>query len=307
MSRALVTGAAGFCARHLIPRLRDRLATTIVGADRRPHPDQTSVDRFLQLDLTDSAAVATLVQEVRPQLVFHLAGGLTGEPVEVFSGNADTTICLLDALRRHAPDAKVLLVGSAAEYGPVDPVRLPVTEEEPCRPSGPYGIGKHAATLAGLDAARAGMRVAVARPFNVIGAGVPRSLVLGAVIDRAIQALGSHHEPVIRVGDLTAERDFVAVDDVVEAYLRMIECGCWGEVFNVCSGRRVSISALVDLVLELSPRRLQVEEDPTLRGTSSARCFYGSFEKARLAFGFSPAVSIEEAVSDAWTLATAQS
>jgi GDP-4-dehydro-6-deoxy-D-mannose reductase len=275
--------------------------------DRRPRPAQASVDRYLEIDLTDSAAVASLVQDHRPQLVFHLAGGLTGGPGEVFALNADTTVGLLDALRRHAPDARVLLVGSAAEYGPVDSERLPVTEQEPCRPSEAYGIAKHAATLAGLDAARAGMKVTIARPFNVIGAGVPRSLVLGAVIERTIHALGSHQEPVVRVGDLSAERDFVAVDDVVEAYLRMIESGCWGEVFNLCTGRAVTVATLVEEVLALSPRPVRVEEDPTLAGTSPARSFYGSFEKARRAFGFEPAVSIEDAVADAWRFATCAS
>jgi GDP-4-dehydro-6-deoxy-D-mannose reductase len=210
------------------------------------------------------------------------------------------TVNVLESIRCYVPDCRVLLVGSFAEYGPVDLACLPVTEETACQPAGAYGIAKYAATLTGIDYARRySLRVIVARPSNIIGPGVPESLVVGTLLARAKQALALTH-PVVKVGDFDSERDFVAVTDAVDAYVRLLESEAWGEVFNICSGRACSIRYVAEALLANSSRPIDLELDGTLVPPSIIRSLYGSYEKAVRRIGFRPSTSLEESLKDTW-------
>ncbi len=220
--------------------------------------------------------------------------------MSIYQVNITGAVHVLEAVRCHVPDCGVLLVGSAAEYGPVAASALPVKEDMPCRPVGAYGISKYAATLAGMDySRRLGLKVLVVRPSNIIGPGVSPSLVVGALIARAKQALASSH-PVVKVGDSDNERDFVAVSDVVDAYVRLVQAGFWGEIFNLCSGRAYSIRHVAEVLLANASRRVTLGLDPDLVPPSAIRCVYGSYEKAARAIGFRPSTSLEEALKAAW-------
>ena len=130
---------------------------------------------------------------------------------------------------------------------------MPLAEDHECRPVGPYGLSKHAMTLAALDHARAdGTKVIVARPFNLVGAGMPTNLVAGAIAQRTRQAL-ARGESTITVGNANTQRDFIAVEDAVEAYVKLLQSGAWGEVFNICSGQATSIESIIQTLLSFSP------------------------------------------------------
>ena len=180
-----------------------------------------------------------LLRRVRPDLVFHLAGIQQGEAKDIYRTNVMGAVHLLEAVRQECHSSRVLLVGSAAEYGLVGKNELPVTESTPCKPQGPYGLSKYASTLAGLDWSRQfGMKVVIARPFNIIGAGISPNLFAGALLARAREALATQGDPMVKVGNMESQRDFIAVEDVVEAYMR-----CW----KVITGARFLISAPVAL------------------------------------------------------------
>jgi len=298
----LITGAAGFCATHLARRLCDLGGMRLVGLDRNA-PAAAHAGLWGELavaDIADAAALDALLRRVRPEWVFHLAGRMTGSPDELFAANAQGTRCVLDGVRRSAPEAAVLVVGSAAEYGWVDEADLPVREDQPCRPSAAYGRSKLAATRVALDARRrAHLRVVIARPFNVVGAGVPPSLVVGALVDRLKGVVGGH-APALRVGRLDTQRDFIAVDDLVDAYVRMLSGEHWGEIMNVCSGVPTSIGTVVNTLIRASAQPVRVEVDPLLVRTDDVLVSYGSGEKARRLLGFTPATSLEQSLADAW-------
>jgi GDP-4-dehydro-6-deoxy-D-mannose reductase len=305
----LITGVAGFCGAHLAGRLRREGAVHLTGVDRAARPAQCPVDEYYVADLDNEQEVAGIVERCHPAMIFHLAGLAPGaslalaatSTLELYRVNVMATLRLLEAVRLHAPNSKVLLVGSAAEYGTVTESNLPVTEEHPCRPTTAYGISKHAATLIGQDyARRLNMSIVIARPFNIIGPGVPRSLVLGALLQRAKEALSGTGAAVVKVGNLGSERDFIAVEDVVEAYWRMLQGDFRGEIFNLCSGEPCSIRKLGRVLLSNSSRPVRIEVDPALADRASIFPFYGSNAKARRAFGFSPTVSLEESLSAAW-------
>lgn len=302
MIRAIVFGAHGFTARYLIPRLVETEAAQVVAVDvpLRP-PAWARVDAYISRDIGDLDFVRRLVSDYKPDWVFNLAAVTQGSPADIYRTNFTGPINILEAVREAVAEARVLLVGSAAEYGRVEPDRLPLTEQSPCNPVGDYGISKHAMTLAAVDLVRRfGLKVVIARPFNLVGAGVPASLVVGAVLARAREALSKPGEPVVKVGNLDTQRDFVAVQDAVDAYVAMIKCGLWGEVFNICSGKPVSIRRVVEMALSHAPKPVRLVVDPKLVRPADSPVVYGSPEKARKAFGFQPSVTLEESLRRAW-------
>jgi len=208
---------------------------------------------------------------------------------------------LLDAVALAAPQAAVLLVGSAAEYGPVAPEALPVGEDHPCRPVGAYGISKLVATNLALEIARRrSLRVVVARPFNIVGAGVPTTLVVGAILDRLRRALLDGGRPLVRMGNLDAQRDFIAVEDAVDAYVRLIQCGRWGEVFNICSGKPCPVRRVVEQLLSYCSTPIELVVDPTLVRHDDVAVIYGDATKAADAIDFQPRITLSDALLAAW-------
>lgn len=301
--RAFITGVGGFSGVHLVRRLRQEPGIEIAGLGLKPsRPDACGLDHYFQADITNADAVATAVREFNPDLLFHLAGAAgNSTPVSrLYEVNVLGTVHVLEALRAVSRDCAALLVGSASEYGSVKASGLPITEDMPCRPIGPYGISKYVATLIAMDYARRyDMRVSVVRPFNIIGPGVSENLVVGALIARVKQAVESAN-PVIKIGDANSKRDFVDVFDVVDAYVRLAKSGVRGEIFNICSGRAYSIRHVAKTLLANSSRPIVLEVDPSLVSISPARIIYGSYRKAARAIGFRPSTSLKAALSEAW-------
>jgi GDP-4-dehydro-6-deoxy-D-mannose reductase len=301
--KALITGAGGFCGPHLVSRLRRESHIEICGLDRMAScPSYLSVDQYFQCDIARASEISSAISSFQPEWIFHLAGlaGGSAPDSRIYDVNLLGTIHLLEAVQRFVPRCRVLLIGSFAEYGAIDSQSLPVTEETPCHPIGAYGISKYAATLAGLDCARrAGLAVSVARPSNIVGAGVPASLVVGAMLARIKKAFASSH-PLLKVGDFESERDFIGVTDAVDAYVRLMQSGVSGQIFNVCSGVPVSIRHVAELLVANSTRPVELDFDRNLVAPSAVRRMYGSYGKAERAFGFQPSTSMEEFLRSAW-------
>ena len=312
--RALITGVSGFCGKHLAALLQAEGNVRIAGSDITERlPEDVAVDEYYRADVSDLDEISGVIRAFRPDMLFHLAGVSGGSssaahqasPRTAFQVNTMGAVNVLESVRLHMPDCRVLLVGSAAEYGCVPQAELPVSEERSCRPLGTYGASKFAATLAGQEYAhKFGLKVVMARPFNIIGPGMPRELVLGALTHRAKEALASSKDVIVKAGDLSAERDFVAVEDVVCAYVRLLQGNYWGEVFNICSGQPHSIRHAAEILFSHSPRRITLQTDTSLAG-SSVHSMCGSFEKAKRAIDYTPSVSLESSLAAVWSAAMA--
>jgi GDP-4-dehydro-6-deoxy-D-mannose reductase len=303
MITALITGVSGFCGRHLANRLHDKPGISVVGADIHEAAPQNlpHLSEYFSADLSVSKKADELISRVRPDWVFHLAGLSQGSPEDLYRVNLLAGIELLHACRSHAADARILMVGSAAEYGRVPDHTMPVKEEFVCSPRGDYALSKYALTLASLDYAHhRGIKVVVARPFNILGSGIPPSLVVGAILQRAKIALEQTDKPVIRVGNLDTKRDFVDVEDVVEAYITMLQQDHWGEIFNICSGVPHSIQSVAEELLSFAPSPVRLQIDSELLRPSDVPVMYGAWEKAHKAFGFVPRKSLHESLREAW-------
>ena len=219
-------------------------------------------------DLLDAEAVQALVRDTRPDQVLHLAAlthvpSAIADPVPTLQVNLIGTTHLIEAIRAHAPRARLLYASSADVYGRVPPEALPIGEDRPPAPLNPYSVSKAAAEMMCRQAhAAQGLDVIVARPFNHVGPGQrPEFAVSGFARSIAEVQLG-RRPPELPVGNLEATRDFSHVLDVCEGYLALLERGRSGETYNLCSGRETRLRDLLDRMIERSCCRARIVQDP---------------------------------------------
>ena len=267
-SSVLVTGADGFVGGHFGPALARRLmpaATLALGA-RTEVVDQATGAR-MPFDLTDPTSVRTVIETVRPDLVVHLAGQAVAVGSHAaratWALNFGGTLALAEAIGDIVPHATMLDVSSSEVYGRAFN-RGAAIETTPLEPTSAYARSKAAAEAMVADVLPSTSRLIVARPSNHIGVGQSTAFAVPAFAEQ-IARIERDGGGVMRIGNLDAERDFMAVEDVVAAYLRLI---CAAEhlpsrnVFNVASGRSTRIGTLLDRMLALSPVDIAMEVDP---------------------------------------------
>jgi GDP-4-dehydro-6-deoxy-D-mannose reductase len=273
MPRALVTGAGGFIGRYVVAELRRR-GIEIHKLRFRSAVDGSIAPRFRLDDSPESGQLVDLVRQAEPDVIFHLAG--TTDIRFLFDVNVGYAVRLIEGLQRAGLAATILLVGSAAEYGRIDEDKLPVSERFPCRPFTPYGISKHAQTLAALTAAAAGSRVIVARLFNVVGQGMPRHLPL---MDLAIRLAASEGKGELAVGNLDLERDFIDAADVAQSLVGLAFHPKADGVVNFCCGQGIWLRQLVERMAASVPWPVSLVTDERLFGSDSVRRMVGRPDK----------------------------
>lgn len=292
----LVTGGRGFLARHLLAELGRRFprARIVLTVRRAPEPG------FAACDLLDPGAALRLLLELRPSAVFHLAGttralGFNG----LWEANVSATLRLLEAAGRlPRPDkVRIVVAGSAMEYGGAGGGGE-VTEDTPPRPLTPYGAAKLSQTLAALSYAGAGLHVAVARIFNVLGPGLPDHQAAGAFARQLALIEKGRRPPRLEAGDLRPRRDFVDCRDVARGLADVAEAGRSGEIYNVCSGRAVSIRELLRRLLSISGSEVAVRAGASRRGSADVRSIRGSHRKLTALTGWKPSISLDRSLQD---------
>jgi GDP-4-dehydro-6-deoxy-D-mannose reductase len=281
--RAFVTGAGGFVGRHLTALLEAEGDEVVPLAEG--------------IDVADEPAVSAAVAEAAPSVVYHLAGWAhVGEswkqPAEVARVNVVGTAAVLEACRR-AEVGRVLVVGSADAYGAFSPGDLPLHEDLPLRPVSPYGASKAAAEVLALQAHRAsGVGVVLTRSFNHTGAGQHPTFVVPALARRIVEAEGAAGGDV-PVGNLSAQRDLLDVEDVVRAYRVLALRGEAGQAYNVCSGVPIAIEEVARRLAELSGTDLRLVVDPELVRAVDVPVVVGDSTRLR-GLGWQPQVALVE-------------
>lgn len=301
MPRALISGASGFIGSALGRHLA-HTGHEVVGLSRRLDGSGPHCSYLRLEDPEDPAAVAARVARIAPRVIFHLAGSAAAGADELWRCNVVFTRNLLAAAARMPQPPTLVLVGSAAEYGELPPDSLPAHEDMPCHPVSAYGRAKLEQTCLGEAAAAAGLPVVVARLFNVIGPGLPTHLALG----RFARCLAEMDEGggILRTGDLSAERDFVALDDAVRilAALSGIERAA-GKIVNICTGTAIGMDQLTRSLIRISGRRAVLKVDAVQRGISAVSHMVGSPARLR-ALGLSAATpDFESQLLEVWSAA----
>lgn len=302
--RILVTGADGFVGSWLVPRLRE--AGHVVVAGVRPGlavPEGWSGDAGIsvtRVEVTEAESVRGLVA-LAPDGVVHLAAVASGgdarrDPGAAWQVNALGTALLASALGQLVAEGRgdpLLLLASTAEVygrGPGTPRR----EADATAPVSSYAASKLAAEIAALEVhRRTGLRVVITRAFAHTGRGQDARFVVPALARRLLVARRAT-APVIKVGNLEPVREFMHVGDVVEAYCRLLERGTPGEVYNVASGEGISLSELLERLMEIVGHRVIPEADPGLVRPADIPYLVGDATKLRASTGWAPRVGLEE-------------
>lgn len=228
----LVTGANGGFGKALLPILRTKYKESVIGTGRS---EADHID-YLGCDLTDERSVESLVKKVRPRIIFHLAGSFTGQFENDFRINTLSTKYLFDSVLSEKLDSRIVIFGSAAEYGAVRPEDNPIPETFPCKPISIYGLTKNYQTeMAAFYSRTTGLDIVIARVFNLAAPGLSQRLFFGRA-EAMIQSYKTGKISQLVFGNLSSERDYVELKSAVKQLINIAERGVSGEIYNVGSG-----------------------------------------------------------------------
>ena len=246
MNTVLVTGATGALGQAVIARLRKDGCSNVLPTSR--HCSDVSGFR---LDVLDHNQAEKAIHDTKPDLVLHLAATYSSDFEEAYALNVGAARHLLEVVQHSGLQTRILLVGSAAEYGVVRPEENPIDEDHVLRPVSVYGITKAWQTqLAGLYASR-GVDVVVARVSNLDGPGLSERLFIGR-LQNQIAEVKAGRKSVIELGPLSATRDYVSTVEAADQLLAIAAHANSGEVYHVASGVPITMRALLGRYLTMN-------------------------------------------------------
>ena len=305
--RSLVTGAAGFVGRHLTLHLKG-LGHEVLGlVHPSEHHDGISlegVDRIEAADLLDDEALGGAVERLAPDAIYHLAAFSNPESSLTYARKTlETNILgtqnLLEAAKATGAAPKVLLVGSAQQYGRVDETAQPITEERDQKPLTPYSVSKASQELLGQRYFLSErLPVFWTRSFNHTGPGQADVYVCSSFARQVAEVEKGARSSEIQVGNLAARRDFLDVRDVARAYSAILERGQPGRAYNVCRGEAVSIQEVLDTLVELSSVNVEVTVDPERYHALDAPLIVGDVTRLHGDTGWTPRFSLKQTLED---------
>lgn len=294
--KALITGASGFVGPYLARHLLECGYQVVAGthpADSLPEGCQR-----VSLDVTDRQNLRSVLGEFSPDETYHLAG-LTrpsgGVMEEFYRVNFHGALNLLESVREEAPNAAVLLVGSAYAYGRVDSL---IRETTPLSPVNHYGVSKAAADMLGYSYALERLRVVRARPFNHSGPYQSPDFVLPSLVRQFAEIEAGQREPVIHLGNLEAVRDFSDVRGMVIGCRLALQEGRSGEAYNFGSGRGFSTRELYETICRETGIEAKLETEDARVRAQDIPYLVADVDKARGELGWETRLSLGQTIRD---------
>ena len=311
--RALVTGITGFVGSHMADYLLERGDVEVFGAKRwssrlRNVHHLLGGVQLIDYELTDYCSVRALLEEVRPDAIFHFAAQSFVSPSWstakwTFEVNVLGTLNLLEAMRHINPDCRILISGSAEEFGHVREDEVPIREDNPLRPINPYGVSKVAQDLLGYEHFKSyGQQVIRIRAFNHIGPRRDNVFACASFAHQIAMIEKRGNPPVVKVGNLTARRDFCDVRDMVRAYWLALEKGVAGDVYCISGGHVHTIREVLEILLGLSSvRGIKVEQDPTRVRPTELSLLIADCSKFKKLTNWEPKIPFRQTMQDILT------
>lgn len=305
--RLLVTGATGFVGGHLLELLlAEHPELELFGLVRRGAERVTLPAPVVKIEaeIEHAASVDAAFDVVQPDRIVHLAAQSSVQqswldPEGTLRTNLHGTLNLLESLRRRRLAPRVLVIGSADEYGAAEPGSGALDEDRPLRPNSPYAVSKVAQGFLALQYALSyGLPVLRTRTFPHTGPGRGEMFAESSFAKQLAEIEAGRRAPLIEVGNLDAVRDFSDVRDVVRAYWLLLEKGEPGAVYNVCSGRGVSIREVLERLLGLGRSPVEVRVDPARLRPSDIPALVGDPRRLRAATGWQPCYALERTLLD---------
>jgi GDP-4-dehydro-6-deoxy-D-mannose reductase len=300
---ALITGVSGFVGHHLAINLLNN-GYIVWGGTRKNSTISIKGLHIIEMDFSDHEKLRRTLEDIKPDVIFHLSGQSSvryswDRVEETFHSNLMDTIGLLEVIKHSSliNTVKVVSIGSSEEYGMVS--QLPITEETSANPINPYGLSKYSvSTLAHYYSEHFGLKIIHARAFNHIGPGQMLGFVTSDFAKQVIDIELGKADPILYVGDLSSKRDFTDVRDIVEAYRLLFEKGVSGQIYNVCSGACTSIRDILDQLVKMSSKFIEIIIDEKKLRPNDVPEYYGSNQKIIKATGWIPRIQLETSLYD---------
>lgn len=306
--KTLITGITGFAGSHMADLLIEE-GFEVYGISRwRSNKDNivhlNGKIHILEADVLDSHSLDTIMLEVRPEYVFHLAAqsfvpASWTSPAVTLEINLVGAANLFEAVRKSQIESKIQIACSSEEYGLVKPDEVPIKETNPLRPLSPYAVSKVAMDYLGYQYVQSyDMFIVRTRGFNHTGPRRGEVFVTSTFAKQIAMIEKGLQEPVIYVGDLTTERDWTDVRDMVRGYLLAAQKGEAGEVYNICSGKAVKVGDMLDTLLGMSQVKIKIQKDSTRLRPSDVPILLGDNTKFCQRTGWKPEIPFEQTMQD---------
>lgn len=302
--RALIIGGAGFVGNYLIEHLyKDCHWDVAVTKLENEVIEQDYVDQY-NIDILNQQAISELLNKVQPDCIFHLAAQSSvalswKNPSLTIDVNIKGSINVLDSVRELNYNPKILLIGSGEEYGHILPGETPISETNHTRPGNVYAATKACQNMLGKiysDAYQ--MDVVMVRAFNHIGPKQSPIFVVSDFCKQVVEIEKGIKEPIIKVGNLSAKRDFTDVRDVVKSYSLLMQHGVAGETYNIGSGQAISIGEILNLILSCSESTIEVEIDQNKLRPVDIPIIEADITKIKECCNWDRRISLKDTVAD---------
>lgn len=302
--RFFITGIEGFVGHHLARHL---LASghEVFGSyfDESAIGDLKDSCSLFSVDLRGGVGLHQALTAVNPQCIYHLAAQSSPalsfqKPVETFEINVLGLVNLLETVKSTCPGTRFVMVSSCEVYGLTDS-KAPVDEKQQYNPGSPYAVSKISQEQLAIQYFHTyKLNAIVVRPFPHTGPGQPEIFALPSFAKQIAGIAKYGGEPVISVGNLSAQRDISDVRDVVMAYGLLAELDQAGEIYNVCSGKYITIRQALDLLIEISGQKIEVRTDAQRFRPLDIPILWGNNEKIRQQTGWEQRYTLEQTLND---------
>ncbi len=307
--RVLITGITGFVGSHLAEYLL-KLDNVEVHGIIRWRSRMENIEhikdkiKLYTCDIRDSTSVTKVINEVKPDKIFHLAAqsfvptSYTA-PYETLTTNIIGELNIFEAVRHLKIDPVIHIAGSSEEYGIINPDEVPIKEENTLRPVSPYGVSKVTQDLLGYQYfVSYKMKIIRTRAFNHTGPRRGEVFVCSNFAKQIAEIEKGKRQPIIYVGNLDAARDFTDVRDIVRAYWLATEYCDPGEVYNICSGKPRKIREVLETLLSFTDKKIEIKQDPQRLRVADPPLLIGDSSKFRKKTGWKPEIPFEKTLKD---------
>jgi GDP-4-dehydro-6-deoxy-D-mannose reductase len=308
--RVLITGITGFAGSHLVDYCLARKDVEVCGIQRwrsRTENIEHCLSDFCmyECDVRDASSVRDVIEQIKPDWIFHLAAQSFvptswRAPTESLTTNILGQLNVFEAVRKTGLRPRIQIAGSSEEYGMVDPKdELPLKETNALRPLSPYAVSKVSQDLLAYQYFMSfKMDVVRTRGFNHTGPRRPPVFVCSDFAKQLVDIEKGKRNPVIRVGNLDAVRDFTDVRDMVRGYWLALEKGKSGDVYNISSGVGRKMSEVLEMLIGLSGVKVEVVRDESRMRPSDVPILVGDYSKFKKETGWEPLIPFEQTLKD---------
>lgn len=290
---AIIIGGTGFVGRHMQNLLQEKEYTVIATGREN--------------DIRKYKKVEELVRLIKPHIVINLAALTTVKetfksPINAYNTGFLGTYYLLKALKKNEFRGSFLNISSSEVYGFPSDEYLPITEETPLKPMSPYSVNKISTEMLCFQWSKTEpFKIISARPFTHIGPGQSDRFAISNFAKQIAEIEIGIRSPIVQVGNLHTTRDITDVRDVVRAYNSLLDHGDSGDVYNICSGKEISIKAILESLIKFTKKNISIKQSELLtRRTEQARII-GSYEKIKLKTNWQPQIPIQKTLEDTYS------